>query len=365
MTLPPLPALAALGLAMSFVPAAVGQVEDFDSIKLYTLSNDAGMTVTITNYGAIVTSIVVPDRDGDLADVALGYDRVEDYVNAVDKPYFGAVVGRYGNRIAGGEFTLDGETYELLQNNGPNHLHGGAVGFDKVVWNVEYYDPAVRTLALSYLAEDGEEGYPGNLTVTVTYTLGRANELTVDYKAATDAATPVNVTQHSYFNLKGEGAGTILGHELKIAADRFTPVDDTLIPTGDLAPVKGTPFDFTHAPSRSAATSKRGKRPTRHRRRLRPQLRPRPTDDAEEGEPALAAERGTSRSTGRTFWTVATTEPGVQLYCGQRDRTVPAVRHLRPPVREARRRSAWRRSTSPTAPTGRTSPPRSSAPARR
>ncbi|MDP6059094.1 MAG: galactose-1-epimerase, partial [Pirellulaceae bacterium] len=164
---------------------AFAQVEDFDSIKLYTLKNKTGMTVKATNYGAIITSIVVPDRDGKMADIALGYDRVEDYINAVDKPYFGAIVGRYGNRIAKGEFTLDGKTYSLLKNNGENHLHGGAVGFDKVVWTVEEYVES-KSLKLSYLAKDKEEGYPGNLTVTVTYSLQDDSTLTVDYYATTD-----------------------------------------------------------------------------------------------------------------------------------------------------------------------------------
>ena len=168
-----------------FASTALGQVKDFDSIKLYTLENESGMTVRATNYGAIITSIMVPDRNGNLADVALGYDCVEDYINAVDKPYFGAVVGRYGNRIAKGEFTLDGETYSLLKNNGENHLHGGAIGFDKVVWTVDDYVEG-KSLTLSYLAKDMEEGYPGNLSLKVTYTLKGDNSLVVDYYATTD-----------------------------------------------------------------------------------------------------------------------------------------------------------------------------------
>ncbi|MEL6895873.1 MAG: aldose epimerase family protein, partial [Planctomycetota bacterium] len=226
--------------------AAQESVQDFDAIKLYTLKNDSGMTVKITNYGAIITSIVVPDRDGNLGDVALGYDNVESYINAVDKPYFGAIVGRYGNRIAGGEFSLNGETYSLLKNNGPNHLHGGATGFDKVVWTVEEFQPN-KSIALSYLAKDGEEGYPGNLNLLVKYTLKSDNTLNVRYEATTDAPTVVNVTQHTYFNLRGEGNGDILNHELMIPADKYTPVDDTMIPTGEIAPVKGTPFDFRSA----------------------------------------------------------------------------------------------------------------------
>ena len=241
-----IPACSLAACVTLFASTSLAEVEDFDSIKLYTLKNESGMTVRATNYGAIITSIIVPDRNGDLADVALGYDRVEDYINAVDKPYFGAVVGRYGNRIAKGEFTLDGETYSLLKNNGENHLHGGAIGFDKVVWAVDEYVEG-KSLALSYLAKDKEEGYPGNLQVKVTYTLADDNSLIVDYHATTDKATPVNVTQHTYFNLKGEGEGTILDHELMLNAKMFTPVDETLIPTGEMLAVAGTPFGFTIA----------------------------------------------------------------------------------------------------------------------
>ncbi|EMI20863.1 aldose 1-epimerase [Rhodopirellula maiorica SM1] len=220
-------------------------VDDFDSIKLYTLKNEAGMTVKITNYGAIITSIIVPDRDGKMGDVVLGYNRVEDYINAVDKPYFGAIVGRYGNRIAKGKFTIDGETYTLATNNGENHLHGGVIGFDKVVWDAKPLEgDGWSGLELTYTAKDMEEGYPGNLNLKVTYKLTKTNELVVDYFATTDKKTPVNVTQHTYFNLAGEGNGTILDHELMINAKQFTPVDEGLIPTGELRDVAGTPLDF-------------------------------------------------------------------------------------------------------------------------
>ena len=237
-------------LTLGLCTSALAQIKvtDFDSIKLYTLSNRSGMSVKVTNYGAIITSILVADRDGKMADVALGYNRVEDYMNAVDKPYFGAVVGRYGNRIAGGKFSIDGETYELAVNNGKNHLHGGIIGFDKVVWDAK---PTMGDgwvgLELSYLAKDKEEGYPGNLQVSVTYKLTNGNELIVEYRATTDKATPVNLTQHTYFNLKGEGSGTILDHQLMLNATSYTPVDEGLIPTGELRPVEGTPFDFTQA----------------------------------------------------------------------------------------------------------------------
>ncbi len=242
---PKLHLLAACVMSLLASPG-LAQVEDFDSIKLYTLKNKNGMTVKVTNYGAIITSLVVPDRDGKMADVALGYNRVEDYMNAVDKPYFGAIVGRYGNRIANGQFKLNGETYTLLKNNGENHLHGGAIGFDKVVWEA-FYDQAKNTLALYYLAKDKEEGYPGNLKLKVTYTLTDKNSLVVDYSATTDKATPVNVTQHTYFNLKGEGNGNILDHELMLNAKKYTPVNKGLIPTGETPDVAGTPFDFTTA----------------------------------------------------------------------------------------------------------------------
>lgn len=217
------------------------KVSDFDAIKEYTLKNDNGMVVKITNYGATLTSIVVPDRDGNMADVALGYGDVEGYINAIDRPYFGAVVGRYGNRIGKGLFSIDGTEYELTTNNGENHLHGGNLGFDKVVWDAETVENGVK---LTYLAKDGEEGYPGNLALSVTYTLTDDNEIVMHYEATTDKATVVNVTNHTYFNLAGEGSGTINGHVLQINGSKTTPVDAGLIPTGELADVAGTPFDF-------------------------------------------------------------------------------------------------------------------------
>lgn len=286
------------------------QVTDFDSIKLYTLTNPSGMQVKITNYGAIVTAILVPDRNGKLADVTLGYDRVEDYINAVDKPYFGAIVGRYGNRIAKGEFTLDGETYSLATNNGVNHLHGGVIGFDKVVWDAklvggEDWDG----LQLQYLAKDKEEGYPGNLSVQVTYKLTDDNELIVDYLATTDKATPVNLTQHSYFNLKGEGEGDILDHELMLNAKRYTPVDETLIPTGELAAVEGTPFDFTSAKPIGRDIEQQDQ-----------QLEFGLGYDHNfvldrDGDGLSLAARVRDPASGRTM-EIHTTEPGIQFYCG-------------------------------------------------
>ena len=293
-----------------FASTALAQVKDFDSIKLYTLKNESGMTVCVTNYGAIVTSIIVSDRNGKRADVALGYDRVEDYINAVDKPYFGAVVGRYGNRIAKGEFTLDGETYSLLKNNGENHLHGGAIGFDKVVWTVDEYVEG-QSLTLSYLAKDKEEGYPGNLQLKITYTLADDNSLVVDYHATTDKATPVNVTQHTYFNLKGEGQGTILDHQLMLNAKKFTPVDESLIPTGEMPTVAGTPFDFTTPKAIGRDIGQQNEQLVfglgyDHNWIL--------DTDGKEGELSLAAQVH-EPSSGRVM-EIYTTEPGIQFYCG-------------------------------------------------
>jgi len=292
------------------VSTTSAQVRDFDSIKLYTLENESGMTVRVTNYGAIITSIIVPDRNGKRADVALGYDRVEDYINAVDKPYFGAVVGRYGNRIAKGEFTLDGETYSLLQNNGENHLHGGAIGFDKVVWAVDEYVEG-KSLTLSYLAKDKEEGYPGNLELIIVYTLADDNSLVVDYHATTDKATPINVTQHTYFNLKGEGQGTILDHKLMLNAKTFTPVDESLIPTGEMPAVAGTPFDFTTAKAIGRDIDQQNEQLVfglgyDHNWIL--------NKDGKEGELSLAAQVH-EPSSGRVM-EIYTTEPGIQFYCG-------------------------------------------------
>ena len=292
------------------VSTASAQVRDFDSIKLYTLENESGMTVRVTNYGAIITSIIVPDRNGKRADVALGYDRVEDYINAVDKPYFGAVVGRYGNRIAKGEFTLDGETYSLLQNNGENHLHGGAIGFDKVVWAVDEYVEG-KSLTLSYLAKDKEEGYPGNLELIIVYTLADDNSLVVDYHATTDKATPINVTQHTYFNLKGEGQGTILDHKLMLNAKTFTPVDESLIPTGEMPAVAGTPFDFTTAKAIGHDIDQQNEQLVfglgyDHNWIL--------NKGDKEGELSLAAQVH-EPSSGRVM-EIYTTEPGIQFYCG-------------------------------------------------
>ena len=274
------------------------------NVEMFTLRNAHGVEVKATSYGAIITSIVTPDRNGRPGDIVLGFDTIEGYLK--DSPYFGAVVGRYGNRIAKGRFTLDGRTYPLATNNGPNHLHGGLKGFDKVVWTAEPLQGKTG-VAFSRRSPDGEEGYPGNLDVRITYELTDRNELVMDYHATSDKATPVNLTQHSYFNLAGEG--DILGHQLMIAADRYTPVDTTLIPTGDLAPVEGTPFDFRTATAIGARIDQANE-----------QLKNGGGYDhnwvlTRKGASRQLAARVVEPKTGRTL-EVSTTEPGVQFYSG-------------------------------------------------
>lgn len=210
--------------------------------SLFTLRNKNGMVAQITNYGAIIVSIFVPDRQGNFTDVVQGYDNIRDYIQGND-PYMGAIVGRCANRIAKGKFTLEGKQYSLAINNGPNHLHGGKTGFDKVVWDVK--SSSSNRLELTYFAKDGEENYPGNVNVSVTYTLTDDNELRLDYKATTDKTTVFNLAGHSYFNLAGEGSGDVYNQELMINAGFFTPTDDTNVPTGEIRTVKGTPMDFT------------------------------------------------------------------------------------------------------------------------
>lgn len=214
---------------------------DGKQVDLYTLTNANGVQVKITTYGGIVTSWVTPDKNGNKSSVVLGFDSLSGYL--AKPPYFGAVIGRYGNRIAKGTFKIDTATYQLATNNGENHLHGGEKGYDKVVWDATQADSAA-SLTLTYLSKDGEEGYPGNLNITVVYTLTDDNELLIDYTAETDKATVVNLTNHSYFNLTGDVSNTILDHQLQVNADKYTPVDGGLIPTGELKDVKGTPFDF-------------------------------------------------------------------------------------------------------------------------
>ena len=220
-----------------------GTLPDGTSVELFTLTNASGAEVRITNYGGIVTAIKVPDRNGKLDDVVLGYDALDGYIK--NPTYFGAVIGRYANRIGKAQFKLEGKTYKLAANNDVNTLHGGIKGFDKAVWRADPFEkPGSVGVVLTYTSVDGEEGYPGTLAARVTYTFNDANELIADYTATTDKPTVLNLTNHSYFNLGGEGSGDVLGHQLTLSADRFTPADATLIPTGELASVAGTPFDF-------------------------------------------------------------------------------------------------------------------------
>jgi len=218
---------------------------DGQGIDLYVLRNPSGMEVSITNYGGAVVSLKVPDRAGKLADVVLGYDDLQGYVT--DTAYFGAIIGRYANRIAHGQFTLNGASFSVPKNDGGNALHGGIKGFNKRIWTAkEISSSEGPALELTYYSKDAEEGYPGNLTAKVTYSLTAKNELKIEYQASTDKETVVNLTNHSYFNLAGQGNGDILGHRLTIHAQEFSPVDSTLIPTGDMRDVHGTPFDFSH-----------------------------------------------------------------------------------------------------------------------
>jgi aldose 1-epimerase len=223
---------------------AFGTTPEGKAVEQYVLANSQGMEVSVITYGGIITSWKVPGKDGALQDVVLGYDSLGQYLES--NPYFGALIGRYGNRIAGAAFTIDGQEYSLAKNDGPNHLHGGLKGFDKVVWTAraEQSDKEAR-LILSYTSPDGEEGYPGTLQTTVTYTLKDDNSLEVRYEAETDQPTVVNLTQHTYFNLSGDYAKPILDHVVNLNADGYLPVDNTLIPTGEIATVKNTPFDFT------------------------------------------------------------------------------------------------------------------------
>ncbi len=290
--------------------ANFGMTEDGTPVTLYTLTNAHGLKAKIMTYGGILTELDVPDRDGKMGDVVLGFDDLKGYL--AGHPYFGALVGRVANRVAKGRFTLDGKEYKLAVNNGPNSLHGGLKGFDKVVWKAEpNTSPDGAALKLTYVSKDGEEGYPGALSVTVVYTLTNDDALKIEYTATTDKATPVNLTNHSYFNLAEPASGDILGHEIMIAADKYTPVDDTMIPTGEIKPVKGTPYGLT--------------KPTKIGAHI-DELKGNPATKDPGGydinyvlrgggkEPALAA-RVTEPKTGRIM-EVWTTEPGLQFYTG-------------------------------------------------
>jgi len=297
-------ATAARGVTRS----AFGTTPEGEAVEAFTLANPNGIEVRAITYGGIITSLTTPDREGRSGDIVLGFETLDPYVQG--SPYFGSIIGRYGNRIAGGRFTLDGETYALATNNGPNHLHGGERGFDKVVWQGEPFqnDSAVGVV-FTYTSPDGEEGYPGNLNVQVTYTLTDANQLVFDYLATSDAPTPVNLTQHSYFNLAGAGSGEVLGHELMVNASAFTPVDSTLIPTGEVRSVEGTPFDFRTPTAIGARVDADDE-----------QIGHGPGYDHNfvldrSGEGLQLAARVTEPTTGRTM-EIHTTEPGIQFYSG-------------------------------------------------
>jgi aldose 1-epimerase len=277
-----------------------GTTADGKAVESFTLRNDCNMTVQIITYGGIITSLRVPDRAGRLADVVLGFNTLPEYL--AGHPFFGALVGRYGNRIAGARFTLNGREYRLAANDGANHLHGGLAGFDKKLWEAEpIRDEREVGVKLTYLSPDGEEGYPGNLAATVTYRLNGQNELSVHYEATTDRPTVVNLTQHTYFNLAGEGSGTILEHEMMIQADRVTAVGPDLIPTGELRPVAGTALDF-RTPKAIGAEIAQVPGGYDHNYVLNKDGR----------EPSLAA-RVREPHSGRVL-EVFTTEPGMQFY---------------------------------------------------
>lgn len=273
-------------------------------VRLFTLRNAKGMSAKVMTYGAIITELQAPDRNGVLTNVVLSADTLDQYLKGFAGP--AAVIGRVANRIAKARFTLDGVEYKLAANNGPNHIHGGRKGFAHVVWQANVVPASQREAAVqfTYLSKDGEEGYPGNLTVKVTYTLTDDNELRIDYEATTDEATPINLTNHAYFNLAG--SGNVLDHELWLAADRYTPADDQLIPTGEIASVKGTPLDFS-APTPIGARIE--------------QLKPKPNGYDHnfvlnsDGKSLVLAARARDPRSGRVM-EVRTTEPGVQLYTG-------------------------------------------------
>ncbi len=298
------------GAVTTVTRSPFGTTPGGEAVERFTLANPQGIEIQAISYGGIITSLKTPDRTGALADIVLGFDSLSPYLAGT--PYFGAIIGRYGNRIGGAQFALDGVTHPLPANDGPNHLHGGMRGFDKVVWRGEPFrdETGQAGVRFHYTSLDGEEGYPGTLQVQVTYTLTNDGELVVGYLATTDKATPVNLTQHSYFNLAGHGSGDILGHELMLAADAFTPVDRTLIPTGEIAPVEDTPFDFRtpHAIGERIEAD-------------HPQIRFGGGYDHNwvlDGTPARGmtlAARVFEPETGRTM-EILTTEPGIQFYSG-------------------------------------------------
>lgn len=282
--------------------APFGKTADGTEVTLYTMTNAKGAVCKMMTYGATVTELEMPDRNGNLGDVILGFDKLDPYLGKIG--YLGATIGRVGNRIAKGKFTLDGKTYSLATNDGPNHLHGGNTGFDKRIWQADpKATPEGPAIVFSYTSPDGEEGYPGTLKVQVTYTLTNRNELKIDYQATTDQATPINLTNHTYFNLAG--GGTVLHHELTLNADAYTPVDDTLIPTGEIAKVAGTPMDFRKAKPIGRDLNQLTNKPQGfdHNWVLRP------------GHGVRWAAKVHDPATGRDM-EVLTDQPGIQFYSG-------------------------------------------------
>lgn len=278
-----------------------GSLPDGSRVNLHTLTNAQGMSAAVSDYGALLVSLKSVDREGEIGEITLGFDSLEGYLGK--HPYFGATVGRYANRIAGARFSLDGIEYRLAANNGENHLHGGLIGFDRVLWEADVFEEdGTCGVCFSRVSPDGEEGYPGNLEVTVTYTLTDMDELRIDMEAMTDRATPLNLTNHTYFNLRGHG--DVLGHVVQVAAAKFTPVNAALIPTGRLAKVAGTPLDFTtpHAIGERLAAVPGG---YDHNFVL---------DRKADGQ-LVAAARVEEAESGRVL-EVSTTEPGIQFYTG-------------------------------------------------
>ncbi len=285
---------------------AVGKTRDGEEVDLFVLGNAAGCKAKVLTYGALLMELDVPDRDGKLADVVLGFDNFEGYLG--NRPFFGCTVGRVANRIAGARFTLDGKEHKLAANDGANSLHGGLKGFDKVVWRVDESGSGggKAFVRMSYRSKDGEEGYPGNLSCQVTYTLTDDTELRIDYRATTDRPTPVNLTNHSYFNLAGQASGDVLGHELTLNADRYTPAGAGLIPTGEIKPVRGTPLDFTKPEKIGSRIGELKDKPVGYDHNF--------VLDKDDKKLALAAKVYESKS-GRVM-EMYTTEPAVQLYTG-------------------------------------------------
>jgi aldose 1-epimerase len=288
--------------------AVFGKTPDGQDVDVFTLTNAQGIEARIITYGGILISLRVPDRAGKLDDIVLGYNDLGGYLKST--PYFGAIIGRYGNRIAKGRFTLDGKSYTLATNDGPNHLHGGIKGFDKVVWKGESSkSPDGVTVTFSHDSPDGDEGYPGTLKTQVTYSLNNSNELAIEYQATTDKPTIVNLTHHSYFNLAGEGKRDILDHQIMINADRYTPIDATSIPLGDLAEVEGTPFDFRKPQPIGSRINQDNSQLKNGKGYDHNFVLNRQNDGL-----ALAA-RVVEPASGRTL-EVSTTEPGIQFYSG-------------------------------------------------